>query len=432
VQATTHHVGVRAQVYTGADVLDRLAERLDDLHAATGTPVTARRPWLAAWVRSYRDQEPVAVVVEDPDGRLEGAALLARRRGLGMTRVVAMGHGPSDEARLPVRSILAAEALGEALADFLTSQPRPWRLVLRHLRQDDPVIPFLAARLRHVRLVPGSVSLVTRFDADRDLSTYVSRNHRHVVKKMHKRILREGLSVDIAHVRTPGDVAAVVDEVETVCYARDVQARGWSALENSSAGPFFRQVILDHADRGEVELTTLRLDGELAAYALCFVDGGAHRLWNGRVAPSWLRYGAGGLANNAALEHALSDPDCTAFDWMLGDESYKRSMANHVERTRDALAWSSLTLELVTDAPRRLKALFIRAAERHPAVDRVLPHARRLYQEGRRLRRRLAADRDGEPSTAPSGGPGGVPRRDGRGAPLPALGSADVQQASTR
>ena len=397
----THDVGVQVQLLTGPDALDILSERLDDLHAATACPVTARRPWLSVWLRCYPQQEPVALVVEDADGRLEGAALLARRRQMGLTQVVAMGHGPSDETRLPVRSGAAAEELGRALAEFLTSLPQSWRLLLRHLPQDDPVITHLADRLRHVQVAPGSVSPVTRFNTDRSLKAYVSRSHYQEVKRMRNRILREGLGIDIAHLRKGSDVAAVLDEVETLCRARDVQVRGWSALENTAAGRFFHHVVLDHADRGEVELTTLRLDGQLAAYALCFRDGGAYRLWNCRVAPAWLRYGAGRLANNAALEHALSDPDSTAFDWMRGDEGYKQSMANHTEQAQDVVAWSSLMVRVVTDAPRRFKALLLDSAERYPPVRRVLPHAQRLYQAGRRLRRRLASWRTEEPAAAP-------------------------------
>jgi CelD/BcsL family acetyltransferase involved in cellulose biosynthesis len=119
------------------------------------------------------------------------------------------------------------------------------------------------------------------------------------------------------------------------------------------------------------------------------------------VAPAWLRYGAGRLANNAALEHALSDPDAVAFDWMRGDEGYKRSMANDVEQFQDVLAWSSLPVRVLTDAPRRLKGLSIELADRYPAVGRVLPHARRLSQAGRRLRRRLTSVRQPVPVALP-------------------------------
>jgi CelD/BcsL family acetyltransferase involved in cellulose biosynthesis len=384
-------VRVPVQLIEGSDALDTLSDRLDELHAATACPVTARRPWLSVWLRCYPHHEPVTLVVEGADHRLEGAALLARRRRMGLTQIVAMGHGPSDATRLAVRSDAAAEELGRAVARYLTSLHPPWRLVIRHLPQEDAVSAVLADRLPHVLVVPGSVSPVTRFTEDRSVRAYVSRNHYQQVKRMRNRIVREGLRLDIAHLGKIDDVAAVLDEVETLCHARDLQARGWSSLHDGSAGPFFRSVVLDHADRGEVDLTTLRLDGELAAYVLCFRDGPAARMWSTRVAPNWLRYGAGRLANDAALEHALADRDLTAFDWMRGDEGYKRSMANHVERAEDVLAWSSLTVRAITDAPRWCKARVVDVAERHPSVRRVLPYARSLSQAGRRLRRRLAS-----------------------------------------
>ena len=45
---------------------------------------------------------------------------------MGLTQIVAMGHGPSDATRLAVRSDAAAEELGRALARYLTSLHSPW------------------------------------------------------------------------------------------------------------------------------------------------------------------------------------------------------------------------------------------------------------------------------------------------------------------
>jgi hypothetical protein len=384
-----HHGRVRVRLLTGPNVLDELSERLDDLHTATACPVTARRPWLSTWTRCYTHHQPVAVVAEGADDRLEGAALLARRRTRGLTHVVAMGHGPSDQVRLAVRSAAAAEELGRGIADFMGSLPRPWALRLRHLPQDDAVATVLAERLGHARLVPGDVSPVTRFSGDRRLRTYVSRNHHQQVQRMNNRIRREGLCLDVAHLSEPQKVASVLDEVEVVCRSRDVEVRGWSPLHDGPGGSFFRQVILDHAERDEVELTTLRLEGQLTSYVLCFRDGRAYRMWSCRVAPAWKRYGAGRLGNNAALAHALADEHCTEFDWMRGDENYKFSMANDVEQAQDLMAWSSSAVGVVADARRRFKVQLLSSAERFAAVERVLPHVRRLDERSRGVRRRL-------------------------------------------
>ena len=111
--------------------------------------------------------------------------------------------------------------------------------MIRHLPQDDPVSTVLADRLPHVLVVPGSVSPVTRFTEDRNVRAHVSRNHYQQVKRMRNRIVREGLRLDIAHPTKVDDVAAVLDEVETLVHARDLQARGWSSLRDRSAGLFF-------------------------------------------------------------------------------------------------------------------------------------------------------------------------------------------------
>ena len=368
-----------------------LADRLDDLHAATAAPITARRPWLSTWLSCFPQYQPVAVAVERADGRLDAVALLARSRRLGVTHVFGMGHGPSDQLRLPARNAAAAEELSRGLVDYLRTLPRPWRLLLRHLPQDDAVAALVASRLRHASLPLGDVSPVTRFTADRRLRTYVSRNHHQQVRRMLNRIDRDGLKADIAVLTDPREVAPLVDEVQEVSRDRDLELRGWSGLEDGSRGPFFRRVILQHAERREVVLTTLRLDEQLAAYVLCFRDGRAHRMWSCRVAPRWKRYGAGRLANNAALEHALADDGCDEFDWMRGDEPYKRSMANDVELARDLMAWSSAAVGRAADARRRLKVLVKTAAERHDTVARALPYAQTLGRPGALVRRRRAS-----------------------------------------
>ncbi|MCA1707566.1 MAG: GNAT family N-acetyltransferase [Actinobacteria bacterium] len=379
---------MRVRLIEGNHVLDELGTSLDELHAATATPVTAQRPWLEAWVRCYRDHKPMAVVVEGADGRLEAAALLARRSRLGVTEVFAMGHGPSDQIRLPARDRAAAEKLSCGMVNVLQALPGWWRLVLKHLPADDVVANVLAAQLSCAQLVTGDASPTTRFGADRSLRTYVSRNHHQQVRRMHNRIRRDGLTLDVVHLQDAPEIAAVLPEVEDVCRRRDAQLHRPSPLDDKRAGPFFRQVIMEHAERGKVELTLLRLGGELAAYVLCFLDGHVYRMWSCRGAPAWAEYSAGRLANNAALANALSNEGCTEFDWMRGDEDYKLSMANHVEQAQDLLAWSSPAVRAVMDAPRRLEIELKGAAARYERVERVVLAIKRLRATAATIRRR--------------------------------------------
>ena len=110
---------------------------------------------------------------------------------------------------------------------------------------------------------------------------------------------REGLTPEFEHLREPAAIDAVLPQVEEVCRRRDAMLHRPSQLDDSRFGPFFRAVILDHAGRDEVELTILRLKGEVAAYCLCFVDHGSYRMWNCRFAPTWAHLSPGRVTNNS-------------------------------------------------------------------------------------------------------------------------------------
>jgi len=372
----------------GGDVLDRLGPRLDGLHAATGAPVTARRPWLATWVRSHPAYEPLVLCVENAD-RLEGAALLARKKQRLFTEFIALGAGLSDQIRLPVRNPEAGRLLARAVVGLLLDVQDPWRLTIRHLPPDDAVAREIAAQLPSAELETGDASPALRFDARRSLRDYVSKNHHQQVRRMRNRMRGEGLTLRIDHLRDRDAIAELLPWVVEVCLRRDASLRGESLLDRASARAFFCEVILEHAARGEVELTTLRLGGELAAYVVCFLDRGAHRMWNCRLDPAWSRYGPGRVALDAVLEHALADGSTTEFDWMRGAEPYKLSLSNHVEHALDLRAWSSTALRSVLDSRRRIKRLVKNAAAGHDWLQPVLGASRRLKFAGRRGRRAI-------------------------------------------
>jgi len=373
----------------GGDVLDRLGPRLDELHAATGAPVTARRPWLATWVGCQPAYEPIAVCVESGD-RLEAVALLARRNLRLFTELVALGAGLSDQIRLPARNPEAARELARAVVALSLDVQGPWRLTIRHLPPDDAVARAIAAELACAELETGDASPALRFEGRRSLRSYVSKNHHQQVRRMRNRMDGEGLSPRIEHLREQEAIAAILPEVMDICLRRDASLRGESMLDQQGTRAFFREVILVHAGRGEVELTTLRLRGELAAYVLCFLDRGAYRMWNCRMDPTWNRYGAGRIALDAALEHALADGSTSEFDWMRGAEPYKLSLSNHVEHALDLRAWSGAALRSVLDTRRRFKRMVKSAAEEHEWLQPVLGASRRLKFAGRRGRRAIS------------------------------------------
>lgn len=357
------------EVIRGRQALGRLGPDLDDLHAATDTPVTARRPWLQTWL-CYFHHEPLVVAVRSGE-QLEAAALLAQRRRFGLTETVAMGHGPSDRVAFPSRGPEATNVLAGALATFFSGQPGPWRLTVSRLPANDPVAVAFASFFPQAALVAGDVSPALRFGPDRRLRSYVSRNHHQQIRRAFNRMLRENLNPDFQHLRDRRAIAGVLPDVEEVCRRRDAMLYRPSQLDDPMFGPFFRGIILELAGRGEVDLTLLRLNGALAAYCLCFVDNGSYRMWNCRFAPEWAELSPGRVTNDEALRRALADPACTEFDWMLGDEDYKAGLKNHTDPSENLLAWSSAGLRAVFDGPRRVTQSLKELKDRHDLLERA-------------------------------------------------------------
>lgn len=335
---------MRVDVVRGREALHELGEPFDDLLDAVAAPITARRPWLQAWVESYPVFEPVVVVVRGDDGRLDAAVPLAARRRRGVQQVLALGHGPSDAAMFPARDPESADAVATGVADWLASVSGPWTLVVRHLVAEDVVAPRLRDRLDRAALDVGDVSPQLHADEGARLSDHVSSRHGQEVRRRLRKLDKDGLHPVVAHLVDPDAIRALMPEVERVFRARDEELGRRCALDDPSDGAFFRKVVADYAERGEVCLTTLTTGGELAAYVQCFVDGSSYRMWNCRFDPRFARYSTGMVAMDASVAHALEE-GCRVYDFMRGDERYKESYANHRARVSDLRAWSGPVLE---------------------------------------------------------------------------------------
>ncbi len=354
-----------------------LADRLDELHATTRTPVTARRPWLQAWLDSYRSFDPLTVGLERPDGRLDAIALLATKRQRGLTQVVAVGHGPSDAMTLPARDAVAGGALSEAVAAALHGQRGAWQLSLRHLSAEDALAPHLLDDLRRSRLAPGDVSPTLRTEPGDVLAQHVSRSHHQGISRIRNRMVRDGLRPTIEHLYDADRIAAVLPAVEQVFRRREAAMERACALDRPEPRDFFRHVIAQHAALGTACLTTLSLEGELAAYVLCFVDGPAYRMWHPRFDPRWDRYSPGKLAMDESIAHALSQ-GATEYDFMRGQERYKSSYANHLPRALDLFAASGPVVGVATSTALSLRTRMREAAEGGGRPGRAVEWTRRM------------------------------------------------------
>lgn len=344
-----------AQYLSGPSLLDDLGSDLDDLHHATGTAVTARSPWLHAWLAAYRPDDPWAIAVrEGHTGRLAGVALLRTRARAGYDEILPLGRRQLDRGFLPARTAAAAEVLGAALATSLASRSRPWVLRVGQLPAGDRVAAGIVRCLQGARTIPGLPIPTVDLRALATADDCLGKGLRRQLRKARNRVAGDDLALTIGFHSSPDDVESLLGEVEHTHRAREHHARRVSDLESTPGLRFWRTVIVGLARRREVEIATLRLGGELAAYVVSILDGDTYRVFDGRFAPSWARFSPGRLLETATLERAIDDPGFRQLDWMNGCASEKLLATNAADPTEHLVAAASgmvVDLDVIGRAP---------------------------------------------------------------------------------
>lgn len=343
------------RIRKGPGILAELGPALDELHTAVAAPIMARRPWLEAWIRCFADHEPWAVTVEK-GGRLEGAALLARRRRSGLTEILRLGHWATDHARLPALTPQAAEALSAAVVDEIKGMRGPWQLHLGQLPVNDPVLHEIASRVRGAVVHPGDGSPRVPFSDDRSVKTYLSKNHRQNARTAFNRLRKTGVNYEIDVTGDPTAISDIFDEIDAVRRSRDAEKGRVDKLVDSQYATFRRTVVLELAARGEAELATIRFDRDLAAYNLALLDGGSYRLWDSRMSPRWAQFYPGRLVLDVSIERALSDRRFSEFDFMRGQLEYKMWIATDVVASETLVAWSAPLVQAVVKSASHARA----------------------------------------------------------------------------
>lgn len=372
------------EVLTGRAVLETLAEPLDDLVLATQGPVTARSAWLRSWAAVHGAFEPWAVVVHDRrSGALDAAAMLCRRELRGRVDVAPLGFGRNDRSRLPARDASAAELLADRLAVELSRLGAAWTLRVEQLPTGDPVASALVRRLPVAALVRGGDVPHVRTAGGPGVvaEDHLARGMRKALRKARNRQIADGQEFSIERQTTPAAVRASLDEVAVVHRQRDRAQGRASDLDTAEGERFWWALLLEHADRGEVEVTTLRSGTELIAYVLAFLDGASYRVFDGRFSTDWGRYSPGRMVETATLDRALEDPQFAVLDWMNSVASEKLVAVSGVEHTEHVVACSPSLLRAQAMTPEGV------LTEAHPAPT-ADPALFALSGAGRDLARR--------------------------------------------
>ncbi|MBI1844703.1 MAG: GNAT family N-acetyltransferase, partial [Actinobacteria bacterium] len=97
-----------------------------------------------------------------------------------------------------------------------------------------------------------------------------------------------------------------------------------------------------HNEVGKVEIATLRLNGELAAYVVGLVDDRSWRVFDGHMVSRFSAYSPGRLLEAAVVDRVVADESFAELDWMTGVAAEKLLCSTGSEDRMRLIAFSEV------------------------------------------------------------------------------------------
>jgi Acetyltransferase (GNAT) domain len=309
-----------AAVVHGHVELRRLAPEIEALTVRCGTRATGRLPWLSAELAACPDGRPWAALVRDGYGRLRGVAVLVDRPGGGPygppARVALASGGGGHLGALPVDGPAAAELLAHAVVGELAPRHGAGEVELGPLPAGDPVLLAIAGSLDGARLIEGDPVPFVRRRESATATDYLTHGMQRTLVKARNRLARDGIVATVDHLDGYRQIRALLPQMASAYRERD-HAHGLPSLLDTPHGHAqWCHRLRTLVEGGGVEVSTLHLDGALAAYVVGLDDGAACRVLDGRFVGRWARYAPGRLLETAVLQRMLDDPHKSCLDWM--------------------------------------------------------------------------------------------------------------------
>lgn len=318
----------------------KVVAQIGSLHTDLGVPVMARTRWMETWADVYDEWTPMTVLVrERATGQVEAAALLARRDGADGAEVVSMGHGTVACTRFPSRSERASKLLTKGIKDELNTLGK-WTLQFQQLPEGDAVAKLLAQQLPNAEMAPDLWVPQVVFGEDPQLSEHLSRNMRRQIKKAWNRLETDGHSVEMNVARSEFEIIELLPRLEEIHVERDHDTGRTSDLDDPKVGELWRRLVLAHGASGQIEISSMVINDEIAGYVIGIIDDDAYRVFDGHFNSEFQRYSPGRIIESAVLERAMVDARFDGLDWMAGVAAEKILTSNHNEGRMQLVASS--------------------------------------------------------------------------------------------
>jgi CelD/BcsL family acetyltransferase involved in cellulose biosynthesis len=344
-------VTTRVETISERARFDAIADAWDEVAATTESPFLLHC-WLTAWWDAFAEHDRPRVLALWDDERLAGAIALT---ATGRRRAAAPANSHS-----PLFAPMATDPRSLA-ALFAAARDARLELTLPNLSAADPAIALLkGGGYGHAVLEPLPPVLTVELRDDYAAYVAESRWRRKEGGRLVRKMRREhAVSAEI--VVPPEDLDAQLEE------GFRLEASGWKGdggtaiLSAADTTGFYRSVAAAFAARDELRLSSVHLDGELAAWELCIVHAGRLHALKAAFDERRRSLGMGMVLSLLSIERAY-ELGLRSYELGPGEEDYKRRFANE---SRDAL-----TLRLYPQTATTLPRLAYRRVVR-PRLRRV-------------------------------------------------------------
>jgi alpha-maltose-1-phosphate synthase len=331
------------EVLTSLDEAIAIEHEWDDLARRTRAQPFALPALALSWWRHLGKGELRIVTARSTAGELVGLAPFHERRVGGFGVVRPLGHGmgaiasplaapvKADVAGLLIGALLGGGSRAVHCSDLAQSEPalrsarrNPDLAVHATLHDECPVVDLVGAESAEALLGSSAFSGVRKQlnRTDRDLA---------------------GRSVEVHQATGRDEVLAAFAEVRSL-YDRAEEERPRLHLGRGVHGEFFGEALEALAERGQVALLVLRIDGAAAAFDVHVRNGRTAYAVLGRMHPDAASWSPGHLLLRSGIDWALAS-DVDRIDLQLGADQYKTS-------------WSTSsydTFEVVVSEPRSMR-----------------------------------------------------------------------------
>ena len=310
------------------DRIEPLAREWDELVERAGAAPFARPGWFRAWWSAFGSGRLQIVALRRGS---ELAAVLPLERRASLLRSLTNWHTP--ELEVPALDASARERL---LRDLILQTRTPVLLGMLTRGRDEAQVVETAAADAGMRVLARTIERSPYVRLDGDWETYAQalpRRRRSELRRRERRLAEEG---ELAFEVRDGDDR--LDALLAEGFA--VEPSGWKAdagtaiVSRPETATFYSEVARWAADRGQLRLAFLRLDGEPLAFHLTIEDGRSAYQLKGGYQPRFKPYAPGTLLIGRMLEWAFARR-LHSYEFLGEDEGFK---VDWTSDTRDRLA----------------------------------------------------------------------------------------------